>query len=153
MRTLGYWCTSWKWYWRHYTKNQWSRTDFLFLSSFIWWRRNSINKKTKKGCIKTIGETRETLSSWKFYPGTGETDDIASYNVINAPIAPLWREKDMSNCMSSLQTQTNAVRNLCNTCSTHKEKRTQAPSLQNWKKQTKRCTKCQICNVQWVYTE
>ena len=78
-------------------------------------------KKAKKECTKTTGETRETLASWKFYPGTGETDDVA-YNVINVPITPLWREKDMANCMSSLQTQTDAVRNPYNTRNKHKQK-------------------------------
>jgi len=32
--------------------------------------------------------------SWSFYPGTGDKDDMAN-NVINVPIAPLWREKEV----------------------------------------------------------
>lgn len=32
-------------------------------------------------------------NSYKFYPGTGEEDDVA-HNIINVPIAPLWREKE-----------------------------------------------------------
>jgi len=31
---------------------------------------------------------------YKFYPGTGAEDDVA-HNVINVPIAPLWREKEV----------------------------------------------------------
>jgi len=33
-------------------------------------------------------------NSYKFYPGTGDTDDVA-HNIINVPIKPLWREKDL----------------------------------------------------------
>lgn len=33
-------------------------------------------------------------NSYKFYPGTGDEDDVA-HNIINVPIAPLWREKDV----------------------------------------------------------
>ncbi len=32
--------------------------------------------------------------TYKFYPGTGAEDDVA-HNVINVPIAPLWREKEV----------------------------------------------------------
>ena len=31
--------------------------------------------------------------AYKFYPGTGEEDDLA-HNIINVPITPLWREQD-----------------------------------------------------------
>lgn len=31
---------------------------------------------------------------YKFYPGTGLEDDVA-HNIINVPIAPLWREKEV----------------------------------------------------------
>ena len=33
-------------------------------------------------------------SGYKFYPGTGDEDDVA-HNIINVPIAPLWREKEV----------------------------------------------------------
>ena len=36
---------------------------------------------------------------YKFYPGTGEDDDVA-HNIINVPIAPLWREKQVMECIS-----------------------------------------------------
>jgi acetoin utilization deacetylase AcuC-like enzyme len=32
---------------------------------------------------------------WSFYPGTGDKDDMA-HNIINVPLAPLWREKEVS---------------------------------------------------------
>lgn len=39
---------------------------------------------------------RETKSfQYKFYPGTGDEDDVA-LNIINVPIAPLWKEKEQS---------------------------------------------------------
>lgn len=39
---------------------------------------------------------RETKAfQYKFYPGTGDEDDVA-LNIINVPIAPLWREKDLT---------------------------------------------------------
>jgi len=34
-------------------------------------------------------------AEWSFYPGTGEKDDMAN-NIINVPIAPLWREREVS---------------------------------------------------------
>ena len=37
--------------------------------------------------------------SYKFYPGTGDSDDVA-HNVINVPIAPLWREKEVKKLTS-----------------------------------------------------
>ena len=36
---------------------------------------------------------------YKFYPGTGAEDDVA-HNVINVPIAPLWREKEVVKSIS-----------------------------------------------------
>lgn len=37
---------------------------------------------------------RETKSfQYKFYPGTGDEDDVA-LNIINVPITPLWKEKE-----------------------------------------------------------
>jgi len=39
---------------------------------------------------------RETKSfQYKFYPGTGDEDDVA-LNIINVPITPLWKEKESS---------------------------------------------------------
>jgi acetoin utilization deacetylase AcuC-like enzyme len=39
---------------------------------------------------------RETKSfQYKFYPGTGDEDDVA-LNIINVPIAPLWKEKEQA---------------------------------------------------------
>ncbi len=32
-------------------------------------------------------------NGFKFYPGTGDEDDVA-HNVINVPIAPMWKEKN-----------------------------------------------------------
>lgn len=43
--------------------------------------------KPKKNC-------KEGEFQYKFYPGTGADDDVA-HNVINVPIAPLWREKEV----------------------------------------------------------
>jgi len=37
---------------------------------------------------------------YKFYPGTGAEDDVA-HNVINVPLAPLWREKEVAKNISS----------------------------------------------------
>ena len=37
--------------------------------------------------------------TYKFYPGTGAEDDVA-HNVINVPIAPLWREKEVVKSIS-----------------------------------------------------
>jgi len=36
---------------------------------------------------------------YKFYPGTGEEDDVA-HNIINVPIAPLWREQEVMKSIS-----------------------------------------------------
>lgn len=36
---------------------------------------------------------------YKFYPGTGAEDDVA-HNIINVPIAPLWREKEVVKSIS-----------------------------------------------------
>lgn len=44
------------------------------------------DKPQKKGSESTF--------QYKFYPGTGVDDDVA-HNVINVPIAPLWREKEV----------------------------------------------------------
>lgn len=41
--------------------------------------------------------------NYKFYPGTGADDDVP-HNVINVPIAPLWREKEV---IKSICTPTN----------------------------------------------
>ena len=39
---------------------------------------------------------RETKAfQYKFYPGTGDEDDVA-LNIINVPIQPLWREKELT---------------------------------------------------------
>mmetsp|Transcript_49530 Transcript_49530/g.59942 ORF Transcript_49530/g.59942 Transcript_49530/m.59942 type:complete len:391 (+) Transcript_49530:879-2051(+) len=38
---------------------------------------------------------------WKFYPGTGDEDDVAR-NVINVPVAPLWREKELKDATSGV---------------------------------------------------
>lgn len=37
---------------------------------------------------------KNTDFEYKFYPGTGADDDVP-HNVINVPIAPLWREKEV----------------------------------------------------------
>jgi len=37
---------------------------------------------------------------YKFYPGTGAEDDVA-HNVINVPIAPLWREREVVKSIST----------------------------------------------------
>ena len=37
--------------------------------------------------------------NYKFYPGTGAEDDVA-HNIINVPLAPLWREKDVVKSIS-----------------------------------------------------
>ena len=33
--------------------------------------------------------------AYKFYPGTGDEDDVAN-NIINVPIAPMWKEKEVA---------------------------------------------------------
>lgn len=38
--------------------------------------------------------------NYKFYPGTGMDDDVP-HNVINVPIAPLWREKEVIKSITS----------------------------------------------------
>jgi len=38
--------------------------------------------------------------NYKFYPGTGADDDVP-HNVINVPIAPLWREKEIHKSIST----------------------------------------------------
>jgi acetoin utilization deacetylase AcuC-like enzyme len=44
---------------------------------------------------------RETKSfQYKFYPGTGDEDDVA-LNIINVPIAPLWKEKELASSSGS----------------------------------------------------
>lgn len=35
---------------------------------------------------------KEKSNGFKFYPGTGDEDDVA-HNVINVPIAPMWKER------------------------------------------------------------
>eukprot|EP00804_Cyclotella_cryptica_P009399 CCRYP_017340-RA/>CCRYP_017340-RA protein AED:0.12 eAED:0.12 QI:70/1/1/1/0.85/0.62/8/1082/1108 len=49
--------------------------------------------KPKKG-------SKEGDFQYKFYPGTGADDDVA-HNVINVPIAPLWREKEVIRSITS----------------------------------------------------
>ena len=59
---------------------------------------------------------------WKFYPGTGDTDDV-TLNVINAPIAPLWKEKDLQDIFKkSSPTTTNNSPIHHNTRNRHKRK-------------------------------
>ena len=36
-----------------------------------------------------------TVPAYKFYPGTGDEDDVAN-NIINVPIAPMWKEKEVA---------------------------------------------------------
>ena len=36
-----------------------------------------------------------TVPTYKFYPGTGDEDDVAN-NIINVPIAPMWKEKEVA---------------------------------------------------------
>ncbi len=40
-------------------------------------------------------EKRGRKNGYKYYPGTGDEDDVA-HNIVNVPIAPMWREKEMS---------------------------------------------------------
>ena len=47
-------------------------------------------------------------NSFKFYPGTGDEDDVA-HNIINVPIAPLWRGKEIINNMTSGDTSIPAL--------------------------------------------
>lgn len=42
----------------------------------------------KKGAITSA-------PAYKFYPGTGDEDDVAN-NIINVPIAPMWKEKEVA---------------------------------------------------------
>lgn len=41
-------------------------------------------------------------NAFKYYPGTGDEDDVA-HNIVNVPIAPMWREKEMSQLAKASQ--------------------------------------------------
>jgi len=45
-----------------------------------------------------MGDDKDAFR-YKFYPGTGEEDDVA-HNIINVPIAPLWREQEVMKSIS-----------------------------------------------------
>jgi len=49
-------------------------------------------------------------NAYKFYPGTGDEDDVA-HNIINVPIAPLWREKDAQQNVKPLVEKRHNTRN------------------------------------------
>jgi len=44
--------------------------------------------------------TKKISDNYKFYPGTGDKDDVA-HNIINVPIAPLWRDRGVTKNTSS----------------------------------------------------
>lgn len=53
---------------------------------------------------------KRKTNGYKFYPGTGEQDDVA-HNIINVPIVPFWREREVSqivtlNSKSSVEVNT-----------------------------------------------
>mmetsp|Transcript_18975 Transcript_18975/g.27435 ORF Transcript_18975/g.27435 Transcript_18975/m.27435 type:complete len:902 (+) Transcript_18975:710-3415(+) len=48
----------------------------------------------RKSRVSGSGSSSSANTGFKFYPGTGEDDDVA-HNVINVPLAPLWRDKDV----------------------------------------------------------
>lgn len=77
-------------------------------------------KKAKKGGNNSDETSKNGSAAWKFYPGTGEGDDVA-HNVINVPIAPLWREKDFIDCVSSSYVQSDS--NLQNPYNTRNKQR------------------------------
>jgi len=69
---------------------------------------------------------KRNQNAYKFYPGTGEEDDVA-HNIVNVPIAPLWREKDLIQSTKSFQSATvNEVRH--NTRNKAKQKAAAAAS-------------------------
>lgn len=49
-------------------------------------------------------------NAYKFYPGTGDEDDVA-HNIINVPIMPLWREKDVQQSGKPLVEKRHNTRN------------------------------------------
>ncbi len=49
-------------------------------------------------------------NSFKFYPGTGDEDDVA-HNIVNVPIAPMWRERDMAQSVKITQFEGRNTRN------------------------------------------
>jgi len=44
-------------------------------------------------------------SAYQFYPGTGDADDV-QYNIVNVPLAPMWREREVTSAIG----RTNNVR-------------------------------------------
>lgn len=55
----------------------------------------------------------KSSNGFKYYPGTGEEDDIA-HNIVNVPIAPLWREKEVSQMTKQSPRSFNEGRNTRN---------------------------------------
>ena len=45
-------------------------------------------------------------SGYQFYPGTGDKDDM-KHNIINVPLAPMWREKEVSEAIKKTSTDDN----------------------------------------------
>jgi len=58
---------------------------------------------------------------WNFYPGTGDKDDVAN-NVINVPIAPLWKEKEILAATSLVSSTTPTSTNTHNTRQKNRQK-------------------------------
>jgi len=49
---------------------------------------------------------KEKSNGFKFYPGTGDEDDVA-HNVINVPIAPMWKERKTNHSPSMAENRHN----------------------------------------------
>jgi acetoin utilization deacetylase AcuC-like enzyme len=63
----------------------------FFFSIHLYDNPNSTMGKYTKGLVG---------KEWSFYPGTGDKDDMA-HNIINVPLAPLWREREVSTANSN----------------------------------------------------
>jgi len=61
-------------------------TRIFFFSVHLYDNPNATAGKYSRGSA-----TKE----WSFYPGTGDKDDMA-HNIINVPLAPLWKEKEVT---------------------------------------------------------
>lgn len=61
-------------------------TRIFFFSVHLYDNPNATTGKYSRG---------PATKEWSFYPGTGDKDDMA-HNIINVPLAPLWKEKEVA---------------------------------------------------------
>ncbi len=52
-------------------------------------------------------------NAYKYYPGTGDEDDVA-HNIVNVPIVPMWREKEITQLIKPAQFNFSEGRNTRN---------------------------------------